>query len=114
MLDGSSSQMLIESEVGTKGVCCWSWHDVGERGGAGSERQWPRATAVLYLPPPPMELPYSEVGKITGEQVWGWRFEYWQVNLDLLRSTSQLDLQVETLTGIIRAWSRGERLGLKI
>lgn len=61
-----------------------------------------------------MELPYSEVGKITGEQVWGWRFEYWQVNLDLLRSTSQLELQVETLTGIIRAWSRGERLELKI
>lgn len=40
MLDGSSSQMLIESEVGTKCVCCWNWHDVGERGEAGSERQW--------------------------------------------------------------------------
>lgn len=99
MLDGSSSQMLIESEVGTKGVCCWSWHDAGERGGAGSERQW--SSNYSSLPPALMELPYSEVGKTTGEQVWGWKFEYWKVNLDLLKSTSQLDLQVETLTGII-------------
>ena len=48
-----------------------------------------------------MELPYPEVGKTTGGQVWGWKFEYGKVNQDLLRSTSQLDLQVETLTGII-------------
>lgn len=63
----------------------------------------------------PNGIPHSEVGKTIGEQVWGWKFESWQVNLDLLRSTSQLGtLQVETLTGIIRVWSRGERLGLKI
>ena len=45
-----------------------------------------------------MELPCSEVGKIIEEHVWGWRFEYWEVNLDLLNLTCRLDLQVETLT----------------
>ena len=52
MLDGSSSQMLIESEVGTKGICCWNWHDVGERGGAGSERQWLSNYSSLSTPTP--------------------------------------------------------------